>query len=234
MKIKKERLKAFIYPAAFVLIAVLSLMYRLFMNGTTDNFVKTVKGENAVLTTESAEQSVTETEAPTQTTEQTEPATVQVYVCGAVQSPGVYEVPRGVILNDAIACAGGFTETADLTKVNLVYTIDSNVSVYIPDAVQTEESVSEEVFAGQEDIIREDDEYIWGEDAGSQGADQNLININTASKEELMTLPGIGEVSAQAIIDYRELTPFANIEDIKNVSGIGDGKFDKIKDLITV
>jgi competence protein ComEA len=105
--------------------------------------------------------------------------------------------------------------------------------VYIPEAGQ-EAVVSEDVFAAQEDIIREEDEYIWGDAADGQGEKGTLININTASKEELMTLPGIGEVSAQAIIDYREQQAFASIDEIKNVSGIGDAKFDKIKAYITV
>ena len=103
----------------------------------------------------------------------------------------------------------------------------------IPEAGQ-EAVVSEDVFAAQEDIIREEDEYIWGDAADGQLETGTLININTASKEELMTLPGIGEVSAQAIIDYREQQTFTSIDEIKNVSGIGDAKFDKIKAYITV
>ena len=233
MKIKKEKLKPFIYPAAFVLIAVLSLAYRLVNNGTTATLLKTVKGETEFTITETSGTSSKETTETFQTTETTEPATVQVYICGAVIAPGVYEFPKGVILNDVVTCAGGFTETADVTKINLVYKVESNLSVYIPEAGQ-EAVVSEDVFAAQEDIIREEDEYIWGDAADGQGEKGTLININTASKEELMTLPGIGEVSAQAIIDYREQTAFVSIDEIKNVSGIGDAKFDKIKAYITV
>lgn len=234
MKIKKEKLKTLIYPAAFILIAVLSLAYKLLVNGTGDTFINTIKGESVILPSEVSASDTKETAQPSWTEDTSEPATVQVYICGAVAAPGVYELPEGVILNDVVESAGGFTGNADITKINLVYEIRSNVSVYIPDMYLPDESVSEEVFAVQGDIIRDDDEYVWGEDAGSQAESASLVNINTAGKEELMTLPGIGEVYAQSIIDYRETAPFASIEEIKNVSGIGDAKFDKIKAYITV
>ena len=234
MKSRKEKLKTLIYPAAFVLIAVLSLAYKLLVNGTGGTFIKTVKGESIIMPSEDP---VPETDTANETfrTEGTsEPATVQVYICGAVVMPGVYELPEGVILNDVVECAGGFTENADVTKINLVYKIESNVSVFIPDCGQAEDAVSEDVFEVQEDIIRDEDEYVWGEGAGNQTETSALVNINTAGKDELMTLPGIGEVYAQAIIDYRDTAPFAAIEEIKNVSGIGDAKFEKIKAYITV
>ncbi len=234
MKIKKEKLKTFIYPAAFILIALLSLAYKLLVNGTGDTFISTIKGESIIMPSDASYQDTEQTAEPSLTEDTSAPAMVQVYICGAVAMPGVYELPEGVILNDVVECAGGFTENADITKINLVYEIDSNVSVFIPDCSQTDESVSEAVFEIQSDIIRDDDEYLWGEDTGSQQESASLVNINTAGKEELMTLPGIGEVYAQSIIDYRETAPFASIEEIKNVSGIGDVKFDKIKAYITV
>ena len=234
MKIKKEKLKTLIYPAAFILIAVLSLAYKLLVNGTGDTFINTIKGESVILPSEASVQVSDTAFETTDAEESSAPSMVQVYICGAVAAPGVYELPEGVILNDVVECAGGFTENADITKVNLVYKIESNVSVFIPDSSQPVESVSEDVFEVQEDIIRDEDEYVWGEDTGSQAESSTLVNINTAGKEELMTLPGIGEVYAQSIIDYRETAPFASIEEIKNVSGIGDAKFDKIKAYITV
>ena len=234
MKIKKEKLKTFIYPAAFILIALLSLAYKLLVNGTGDTFISTIKGESIIMPSEASYQDTEQTAEPSLTEDTSAPATVQVYICGAVAMPGVYELPEGVILNDVVECAGGFTENADITRVNLVYEIDSNVSVFIPDCSQTDESVSEAVFEIQEDIIRDDDEYLWGEDTGSQQESASLVNINTAALDELKSLPGIGEVTAQAIIDYRNTTPFSAIEDIKNVTGIGDSKFNRIKDYICV
>ena len=234
MKIKKEKLKVFLYPAAFVMIAALSLAYKLLMNGNSESFISTVKGESQVTVSEPSTVFSGETNGTYETEETSGSDTVQVYICGAVTAPGVYEFPQGVILNDVVICAGGFTETADATKVNLVYEINTNVSVFIPDICQTDEQVSEEVFSEQDDIIRDEEDCIWGEGYQGQSKEDVLININTASKDELMTLPGIGEVYAQSIIDYREQTPFASIEEIMNVSGIGDSKFEKIKPYITV
>ena len=84
-------------------------------------------------------------------------------------------------------------------------------------------------------IIRDEDQLIWGSgiDGGSTGS-TDLVNINTASREQIMTLPGIGEVTADAIIEYREQNPFERIEDIMNVQGIGEAKFNSIRDLICV
>jgi len=232
MKIKKDKLKAIIYPAAFILIAGLSLAYKLLANGTEETFISTVKGESVIVPAETSVSS--ETPAVELPASSEETPTVQVYICGAVVSPGVYELPQGVILNDVITCAGGFTPEADITKVNLVYEIESNISVFIPDTCQTDQTVSQDVFAAQDELIRDDDEYVWGEGITVQPEGYTLVNINTADKDTLMTLPGIGEVSAQSIIDYREQSPFGTIEEIKNVSGIGDAKFEKIKPYITV
>ena len=105
----------------------MSLAYKLLVNGTGGTFIKTVKGESVFMPSEA---SVGETDPACETawTEGTsEPATVQVYICGAVVMPGVYELPEGVILNDVVGCAGGFTENADITKINHVYKIESNV-----------------------------------------------------------------------------------------------------------
>ena len=139
----------------------------------------------------------------------------------------------GSILNDAVILAGGLTEDAPSERINLVYELNENISVYIP--------TREELESGSYDdplIIRtSDSDYIWGDEGPAQEDQQEqpgLININTASKEQLMTLPGIGESTADAIIAYREETPFTSTEDIMNVSGIGESKYNRIKDLICV
>ena len=106
------------------------------------------------------------------------------------------------------------------------------MSIYIP----SEEEISKGFTGG--DVIRQDGVYVWGATGGSSSGTgssvSQLVNINTATVEELMTLPGIGEVTARSIVDYRKETPFTSIEDIKNVSGIGDSKFNRIKDYICV
>ncbi|MCR4688332.1 MAG: helix-hairpin-helix domain-containing protein [Saccharofermentans sp.] len=215
------KLKTLIYPVAFLLIALLSMLYKLVANGTGTAFVATVNGETAELTGETyVESTVVSESESTETIER-----CSVYLCGEVVNPGVYEIDKGSILNDAVIMAGGLTPEADMTRVNLVYVIESNFSVYIP---KTGEEGS------GDNVIRSDGSYMWG--GGEQAGTSNIqkVNINTADKDQLMTLPGIGEVTANAIISYREDNVFSSIEDIKNVTGIGDAKFNNIKDYITV
>ena len=142
-----------------------------------------------------------------------------VYICGAVNSPGVYQLPEGARICDVIEKAGGFTEDASVDYLNQAQTVNDGEMIYVP----TEE----------EAYVRSD-EYLQGERGGAS-ADDGKININTATKEQLTSISGIGDGRAESIIKYRsEHGKFATIEDIKNVSGIGDSIFENIKDYITV
>lgn len=142
------------------------------------------------------------------------------YICGEVRSPGVYKVVSGARISDLVDKAGGMTEDADLTSVNLAREVTDGEQIIIGS-----------VKGGQ---------LVSGGDTGDLSGNNDistgkLININTADKTALMTLPGIGEVRAEAIISYRESSGlFKKKEDIKKVSGIKDSSYDKIKDLITV
>lgn len=224
MRMSVKKLKPFIYPAAFILIALISMVYKLVITGNTSSFISTISGESVELSREPDE------EEPSYIEQESEPSEssiemCSIYLCGEVVSPGVYEVPKGSLLNDAVNLAGGLTPEADMNRINLVYVIGSNFSVYIP---------SEDFSGGGDEIIRSGEDYIWGQGDSSGVSHAGLVNINTAGKDELMTLPGIGEVTANAIISYREDNSFSSIEDIKNVSGIGDAKFNNIKAYITV
>ncbi len=234
-----KKIKGLIYPAAFILIIVLSVVYKLVLKGNGDLTVTAFKsGKTAEVTgAEFEERSASEQEVTTCDSEQASVTTettdlISIYICGEVTNPGIYEAPKGVILNDIIEDAGGFTEDASVNNINLVYQITCNMSVYIPSRSEIEGG-----FTGG-DIIRQDGVYVWGNNSGG-GTDNGstgtlMVNINTASVEELRSLPGIGEVTAQAIADYRKNTPFTAIEDIKNVTGIGDSKYNRIKDYICV
>lgn len=234
-----KKIKGLIYPAAFILIIVLSVVYKLVLKGNGDLTVTAFKsGKTAEVTgAEFEESSVSEQEVTSCDSEQASVTTetkdlISIYICGEVTNPGIYEAPKGVILNDIIEDAGGFTEDASVNNINLVYQITCNMSVYIPSRFEIEGG-----FTGG-DIIRQDGVYVWGNNSGG-GTDNGstgtlMVNINTASVEELRCLPGIGEVTAQAIADYRKNTPFTAIEDIKNVTGIGDSKYNRIKDYICV
>lgn len=156
---------------------------------------------------------------------------IVVHVSGEVKEPGIVKLKEGERIADAIEKAGGATDDADLSKLNLAYVLEDGVKVRIPKKNEGEnvgEYVSEE---SGEEVIQEGS--IEAEE--STQTTSKVVNINKANQEELMTLPGIGESTAQKIIDYRkENGKFQTIEDIKNVSGIGDSKFNQIKSLIKV
>ena len=139
-------------------------------------------------------------------------AVIRVHVCGAVQQEGVYELPAGSRYEQAIQAAGGFSELADRSALNLAAVVSDGEQI----RVLTKEEAQ---------VCR----------ASAEEASDGRININTASREELMSLPGIGEARAEAIIAYREEHgAFQSIEDIMQVSGIKEGAFEKLKAKIKV
>ena len=165
------------------------------------------------------ENTTSETESTSQTEEDvTVLGDIYVYVCGAVQKPGVYILPEGSRIFDAFEMAGGFTEEASMDYWNQARVLKDGEMIYVPTAAELEDST----FSNKS-VMRQETN------------DKNKVNINTASKEELMTLPGIGETRALAILEYRqEHGPFTSIEDLKNVEGIKDGVFSKMKDYIVI
>jgi competence protein ComEA len=141
------------------------------------------------------------------------PHPLRVYVSGAVQRPDVYTLAPDSIVKDAILAAGGATEEADLDHINLAMPIADGQHVYIPRF--GEESLPVQMPSGQR---------VTG----------GRINVNTADLAALESLPGIGPVMAQRILDYRQdYGPFARPEDVMNVSGVGPATFEGIRDLIT-
>ena len=229
-----RKFKPFLYPAAFVLIAGFAFAYKIVLKGNAGYVVRTVRGGNETfIASESApETSKNEISATTSssTAESDTASTVQVYICGAVRNPGVYSVIAGTILNDAVEKAGGFTDDAAVTSMNLVYVINSNMSFYIPTVKEAESGQG-----GTADVIRGKGTFIWGgEGSGAQDKTNAKVNINTADQAALQTLPGIGEATARSIIEYRNKNPFKKPEDLKKVSGIGDAKFERVKAFITV
>lgn len=235
------KLKKLIYPLAFILVVILSVLYKLVFKGRGDFFLNTVKGGKtgvvtSVSTSEPDATSVTSVTGITPSESTSEASSnvslISVYICGEVNNPGIYKAPRGVLLNDIIEEAGGLTKNASVNNINFVYQITSNMSIYIP----SDDEIRQGFNGG--DIIRQDGVYVWGNSPGqgsdSGGGNIQPVNINTASVDELKALPGIGEVTAKAIADYRKTKPFKSIEDIKNVTGIGESKYKRIKDYICV
>ena len=164
-----------------------------------------------------------------------------VDIKGEVQTPGIYELESSSRVIDVINEAGGLTENADTTVINLSKKISDEMVIIIYSKWQVEhwKETKEQGKYLQEQCISQKEEQAKN-DACIDDTEENtnstpsIININTATKEELMTLTGIGESKAEAIISYREKTAFTKIEDIKNVSGIGDSIYEDIKNNITV
>lgn len=148
--------------------------------------------------------------------EQTKEVFIYVHVCGAVTKEDVYVLPEGSRGIDAIQAAGGFTAEAATAYCNLAEVLADGMRLYIP--------TQEEVDAGLIPVVSGQEKQLNG-----------IVNINTAEKEELMTLPGIGESKAESIVKYRsKVGRFQTIEELKNVSGIGEALFESLCDKITV
>lgn len=159
-----------------------------------------------------------------------EPQTICVHVCGAVKNPDVYELPEGSRVYEAVQAAGGFTEEADQNYVNQAQKLADGVKLVIPTLEQADAVGAEDESQISIGIVGEP-EIESVQEAASDGK----ININTASETELCNIPGIGAVRAAAIIAYRqEKGGFSSIEEIKNVSGIKEGTYEKIKDSIRI
>jgi competence protein ComEA len=141
---------------------------------------------------------------------------ITVYINGEVKKPGVYKLKDRSRTEDLVKVAGGFTENADKDKLNLAKKLKDEDYIYV-----------EKTAGEKSDAVNPQ--------ASSSVSSDGKVNINTASKEELKTVPGIGDVTAQKIIDYREKNGgFSSIEDLKKVGRIGDKTLEKMKDKIEV
>ena len=200
MKITKKTI-IFIISTTFLLSA---LIYNLlYINNKKNEIIQDIENENFV-----------------ETEEKIEIKMIYVDVGGEVNYPGLYSLPEGSRVNDAIIIAGGATEKADLSEVNLAYILSDALKITIP---------KKEVEIKKKKAIVSKSINI-----SSNNSELGKININTASKEQLKTLYGIGDSTAEKIIKYREENgTFSNTEELKKVSGIGESKYDKIANSIT-
>ena len=166
-----------------------------------------------------------------------EAKTLVVHICGAVSAPGVYELPAGSRIIDAVEAGGGFLPEADEACCNLAEEIVDGCQIYI---MTKSESCADGQTEKKAGIQTSPDSDMQTTDRNvrsnsTTALDNGLVNLNTADVAALMTLPGIGESRAKAIISYREQHgAFAQIEDIMKISGIKQAAFSKIKDKITV
>ncbi|MFD6439034.1 helix-hairpin-helix domain-containing protein [Peribacillus sp. NPDC060186] len=172
----------------------------------------------AVSANDGIEEMATETEA--------EPLIIKVDVKGAVQAPGIFTAEPGDRVIDLISKAGSFTDKADKDKVNFAQLVEDQMVIYVPKI-------------GEEGIVLPENTPVASNGTaatgGASGKSGGQVNLNTATQEDLETLSGIGTSKATAILEYRDtIGKFKQIDELKNVSGIGDKTFEKLKDSISV
>lgn len=161
-----------------------------------------------------------ETENEIRAKEKEKSEIIIVHIIGEVNNPGVVEIKEGSRIKDVVESAGGFTNEANVDKVNLAYEVKDEQKIIIPSINKKDDDVS--IIDGNEAFIEQGN------------TKSNLVNINSATQSELESLNGIGPSMASKIIEYRNKNGrFKSIEDIKNVPGIGNSKYEAIKDDIT-
>ena len=192
-------------------------------------------------------------EAPADGADSGEPELIYVFVCGAVAQEGVYELPAGSRVYQAVEAAGGYAADADTSYINQADPVTDAQKLEIPTVEEAEKLREEAALAAESRQAETDAESGSGPDGAAAGYANNgagqvnngagqaddaaarLININTADEAALQTLPGIGAAKAASIVRYREANGgFSSIEEIKKVSGIGDITYENIKGCITV
>ena len=198
-----------------IIMGLIIVIVALFAN----NYVKNneddlLKSEISLLDTSS------DAISPADEDENVEINEMKVYISGEIGKEGVYEFEDGDRLDDLIKKAGGLTENANAKDLNLAMKLEDEMKIYIPSIYEVSSDDANDTIP----IITSD----------SNDSSKNKVDINKASKEELMTLPNIGDKRADSILEYRESNKFETIEDIKNVNGIGEKFYQSLKDLITV
>ena len=202
--------------------------------GATMYFIVNKQNDNAVIENFGSEKSNSNNEnlngsdsQENQNLEHKNDNTIMIHMIGEINNPGVISLEKGQRIVDAIEKAGGATEKADLTKINLAFVLSDGVRVKIPSIYDKENDVYVTQNSGN-NIITEGTNFSLNKGGGK-------VNINTATQTELETLTGIGPSLANKILEYRNKNgKFKKVDELKNVKGIGQSKFDGIKDEIVV
>ena len=228
MKLSKNQ-KIMIIAIAAIILIVFLILHGIFYSNNNE----------LVITNESNETSDEKWEAISSNSYAKKDGKIVINVVGEVNNPGVVTLDEGARIIDAINAAGGKTDKADISEINLAYVLDDGVRLYIPSFSEMKEKKLDN-STNSKDTISSDTgvSNIVTEEVAVEKNNTNeikKININKASKEELKQLSGVGDSVAQAIIDYRQKNgKFNTIEDIKKVPGIGESKFSNIQKMISV
>ena len=210
LEILKEKKNYLIVGAIIVLI----IIYCIYNNFSTND--ELIEEQNILESSEDSEENVNDEDEEI----------IVIHVTGAVNTPGIVRLEEGSRIEDAIEAAGGLTEDSDISDINLAYVLEDGVKIRIPTIDDKENGESYIIEGSGDNIILEEN---------TEASSDTLVNINKADETELDTLPGIGPSLASKIIQYREENGnFKKIEDIKNVTGIGDTKYANLKDFIKV
>ena len=191
-------------------------------------FYRTTKDNSEIEITEDNLTTNTAVENSNETVEENNK--IVVHITGEVNYPGVVVLKEGARVVDAIEAGGGETDEADLSSLNLAYMLSDGEKIYVPNKEETSQESQEREY-----ITSAKDNSEQSENGAKSTSTNFKININTAKQEELTQITGIGESTAKKIIEYRTQNgKFKSIEDIKNIPGIGDSKFNAMKEEITV
>ena len=223
-------IRKIIYPLTIILFVLIFIVIIVIKNNLNKNKYNEIKITDDIVKEETKEEKNIE-----------EKVKYNIDIKGAVKKPGVYQLDSNLTVNDAINIAGGLTNEADTSIINLAKKIidEMVIIIYTKEEVKNSNIVDTVIKVVEKECICpniENDGCLNNEitDNITNKENSNLVNINTASIEELKTINGIGESKAKKIIEYREQHGnFKNIEDIKNVEGIGDSLYETIKIYIT-
>lgn len=222
---KKEKILFFLFLILFILLGAFKLQQAQEEDPLLSQSIVEIAEESSLKEVESSgkEEQMSEIKEENQKKDEL----IYVHIDGEVEKPGLYSACPGDRVLDIIQRAGGLTSEADLTAVNLAIKVVDEMKIIIPN----KEFVSSEE-TNKKSFIQFPSPPK--EASSNEKKKEGAVNINMASKEELMTLPFIGSSRADSIIEYREEHLFENIEEIKNISGIGDKAFEKLKDKIAI
>ena len=215
----KKNILTFIVIILSVLNLIIGLNFKK-LDNTSNDIEKTLSNNEELISNTLEEPKVTEAKE-----------TIRVDVKGMVKKAGVYELAKDSIVNDAIKKAGGLTSKADTTNVNLSKSLTNEMVIYIPKKEEVTKSVVNDALVDKSNSVG----FIDNESSNETTNTTTKVNINTATLKDLITLNGIGESKAQAILEYRTKNGnFKTLEDLKKVSGIGEAAYEKIKDNICI
>ena len=219
----KKNILTFIVIILSILNLIIGLNFKK-LDNTSNDIEKTLSNSEELISNTLEEPKVTEAKE-----------TIRVDVKGMVKKAGVYELAKDSIVNDAIKKAGGLTSKADTTNVNLSKSLTNEMVIYIPKKEEVTKSTVNDALVDKSNSVG----FIDNESSNATSKETTntttKVNINTATLKDLITLNGIGESKAQAILEYRTKNGnFKTLEDLKKVSGIGEAAYEKIKDNICI